>query len=722
MDASKHVGRVGALAVALGIGTALTTGTGVAWADDGGNDTGKSSSTDGKTTGADNSAPTRKGPLAKVGDRIRKDLEAGLGEAGNALKRSQTRLNTPSTRDNPRTKIKAKIQGTLDGVTTAVENVTKSARPEAPKVLAPRASSEKSGTTRIAPEDPGTVPHLYRPQSPNTVVVKLNDATATGVQPNVDATGTDGIAPAPTKITRAITAPVTPAAIRPSAPVETPRLTAQPVMSALLAAAGVSQLGAGASPTAPGPSPALWTVMAWARREFERTINPNGTARLVSANDAASVAAVSGIQPTAAVTPTAAVGPNQLTPKPAAPQVGQTTSVGWVTGNSTAPWYVGGTDLGIMWDNGAGKILTIFGDTFNDRAMTTGWRNNVLLRTGDKNLSNGLQFDEGVVTPGGTGPGTNYAANTYWGPGAGYQNGLGAGPIGAAQVILANPAFNGLLGKTITMIPTSAISVTQGDQTTQYVTVMAVKSWGAPGSWTTNYSAIASSTDGGAHWTVNPGTVRSGGFLRTNQSFVAGNQNFQQNALVYGNADDPNSWTGGTVGQGERYVYVYGTPSGRHGAAYVARVPESDVTNLKDYEYWSATANRGWVKGAPSAATPVIGPRNVSEMSVQYNEYLGKYVVLYTDGGNNVVMRVSDSAQGTWSDPTVLVANKPLVTDPVLRTAQSGMYAPMIHPWSGTDQLGAGNEQYLYYDLSYWGAYNVALKQTDLSAAKILYV
>jgi hypothetical protein len=193
---------------------------------------------------------------------------------------------------------------------------------------------------------------------------------------------------------------------------------------------------------------------------------------------------------------------------------------------------------------------------------------------------------------------------------------------------------------------------------------------------------------------------------------------------VYGNADDPNSWTGGAVGQGERYVYVYGTPSGRHGSAYVARVSESDVTNLQDYEYWSGKANRGWVKGVPSAATPVIGTGirgNVSEMSVQYNDYLGKFVVLYTDRGNNVVMRVSDSPQGQWSDPTVLVANKALVTDPVLRTAQSGMYAPMIHPWSGTDQLGAGNEQYLYYNLSYWGAYNVALKQTDLSAAKILY-
>lgn len=691
MNASKHVGRAGALAVALGIGTALTAGTGVAWADDGGSDTGKisTSSSEGKTRRTTTSATTRKGPLSKIADRIHKDV----GGAESALKRSShNRLGTSSPRADIRVKVKD----------------------ESPQRVAPRASSGKLDTTRVVPEAAGTVPDLHRTKAPNTVVVKVKDATAAAAQHNPE-----------------------------TAPTPTARL---------------SPLEAGTGPVTPGPSPALWAVMAWARRETERTVNPNGTTSLASVNEAASVAAVSDVQLTAAVSPNTTVGPNQLTPKPAAPQVGQTTSVGWVTGDSTASWFVGGTDLGIMWDNGAGKILTIFGDTFDDSAMTTGWRNNVLFRTGDRNLGDGLQFDEGVVTPGGTGPGTNYDANMWWGPAASYQNGLGAGPIGAAQVILASPALNGLVGTTYTMIPTSAISVTQGDKTTQYVTVMSVRTWDNPGSWTTNYSAIAYSTDGGEHWTVDPDTVRASGFLRTNQSFVAGNQNFQQNALVYGNADDPNSWTSGTVGEGERYVYVYGTPSGRQGSAYVARVAESDLTNLDDYEYWSGEDKGGWVKGDPSAATSVIGggnsnylpllPKtgflgyinkaiagfvngiwvggiptggNVSEMSVQYNEYLGKYVVLYTDGGNNVVMRVSDSPQGEWSDATVLVANNTLVTDPVLGTTQSGMYAPMIHPWSGTDQLGAGNEQYLYYNLSYWGAYNVALKQTDLSPMKIQY-
>lgn len=99
---------------------------------------------------------------------------------------------------------------------------------------------------------------------------------------------------------------------------------------------------------------------------------------------------------------------------------------------------------------------------------------------------------------------------------------------------------------------------------------------------------------------------------------------------------------------------------------------------------------------------------NVGELSVQYNPYLNEYVALRTDANNNVVMQVSDSPQGVWSDPTTLVAND--------LSTNTGMYAPMIHPWSGSDELGAANEQNLYWNLSYWGPYNVQLMQTDLSA------
>lgn len=279
---------------------------------------------------------------------------------------------------------------------------------------------------------------------------------------------------------------------------------------------------------------------------------------------------------------------------------------------------------------------------------------------------------------------------------------------------------------------------------TQYATVMSIKKWGQAGSWTTNWSAIAVSTDGGKTWKVDKNTVR----------YSSQDPNFQQNAMVKGNPDDPTSWTGGAKGVGEQYVYVYGTPAGRQGSAYVARVPESDITDLSKYQYFAGDNGDGtgtWAS-KPSDAVAVIGTEgatgtifpttgilgtimkplvsflklvypagfkpggifsaggtggNVSEMSVQYNEYLEKYVVMYTDGGNNVVMRVSDSPQGTWSDATVVQANAG-------SGQNTGMYAPMIHPLSGTGQLD-GDDSNLYYNLSQWGDYNVRMMKTDLS-------
>jgi hypothetical protein len=354
------------------------------------------------------------------------------------------------------------------------------------------------------------------------------------------------------------------------------------------------------------------------------------------------------------------------------------------------------------------------------------WRSNVLLRSRDNVLSDGrLTILDGLYSDGGVyGPTTNNWSNMW----------------GATQAI-RSPGYLGLFGHTTTLIPTSAIEI----DGTQYATVMSVRTWDNPGSWTTNWSAIAVSKDGGKTWTVDPNTVRSSGWLRASTPYVPGNNHFQQNALV--TSPDEN----------DPYVYVYGTPSGRQGSAYLARVEKDKITDLSAYEYWAGeSGGQGqWVRNDPSAAVAVIGNTNasrpggiigwfcklindflggiivggyeggnVSEMSVQYNHYLQKYVVLYTDRNNNVVMRVSDSPQGTWSDEAVVVANNGAI-NPGTGQRNTGMYAPMIHPWSGTGNLrnpnGTADVSNLYFNLSYWGPYNVSLMQTDLTGVKEQY-
>ena len=83
----------------------------------------------------------------------------------------------------------------------------------------------------------------------------------------------------------------------------------------------------------------------------------------------------------------------------------------------------------------------------------------------------------------------------------------------------------------VTLIPTAGVSVpvevTEDTPfgTTQYVSFMSVSKWGSSGKWTTNYAAIAYSTDNGENFTVAPKSVRY-------NSFGSGNKNFQQSAFV----------------------------------------------------------------------------------------------------------------------------------------------------------------------------------------------
>ncbi len=148
-------------------------------------------------------------------------------------------------------------------------------------------------------------------------------------------------------------------------------------------------------------------------------------------------------------------------------------------------------------------------------------------------------------------------------------------------------------------------------------------------------------------------------------------------------------------GPGDPYLYSFGTPSGRGGSAYVARVAPDLIPDLTKYEYWNADSN-SWVPNNPAAATPVI-PGPVGEMSAQFNNYLKQYLVLYCNGSHDVVMRTAPAPQGPWGPEQMLVSSMQI---------PGGIYAPFLHPWS------TGRE--LYYNLSLWSAYNVMLMHTVL--------
>ncbi|MET0475261.1 MAG: DUF4185 domain-containing protein [Mycobacterium sp.] len=454
------------------------------------------------------------------------------------------------------------------------------------------------------------------------------------------------------------------------------------VVTGVLSALGLAPKAAPV-PTSVPQMPALWGVLAWVRREIDQASAPiTATAVAPISNYAAAASVPSAIAPSAVVTNL------------------PTITTEWLTGqrfpNYTLQNYgINGSDLGIMWDNGIAddpttpqdehQVLIAFGDTFG--ANGSNWRQNVLLRSSDPVLWNGMYVGPGSTTD--PFAGSPLAAPNY------------------SKQLIANISNLAGAKKQASIIPTSGIAVANPDGTVrQYMSFMSVRAWGTPGRWTTNYSAIAYSDDNGQNWAIAPTSIRAAAAGRAVSKFVAGSQNFQMGAFVDG---------------GDGYVYNYGTPAGRAGTVYLSRVSEDAMLDKTQYEYWTGSA---WVVNKPSAAKPLLpkttttilgfikrtGIPSVSEMSVQYNEYLGKYIMLYGDSANSMVLRTSDTPQGNWSAPITLAT----------AAQYPQLYAPMIHPWSSTGLLRKGDgvtvedPRYLFWNMSMFGDYNVISMRTDL--------
>jgi hypothetical protein len=362
----------------------------------------------------------------------------------------------------------------------------------------------------------------------------------------------------------------------------------------------------------------------------------------------------------------AAVPQPQPQPAPPPPSIAgaPTSLVDWVTGpdgpNKTLQRFsISGTDLGIAWDNGDPinrQVLMAFGDTFGYcKVKGQQWRYNTLFRSSDRDLSHGIHIADGI-------PNDRYSGSPVWATSLSKQ---------VVNTIHKAAHETGI-------IPTAGISIGR----TQYMSYMSIRQWGRDGEWSTNYSAIARSNDNGQNWGIFPTSIRTASAdAIPGAGFTPGNENFQMGAFMKGN---------------DGYLYQFGTPSGRGGAAFLSRVPPGQLPDLTKYQYWNGEG-KGWVQMDPGAATPIF-PGPVGEMSAQYNDYLKQYLVLYTNGGSNdVVARTAPTPTGPWSPEQPLVSSFSM---------PGGIYAPMIHPWS------AGRD--LYFNLSLWSAYDVMLMHTVL--------
>jgi Domain of unknown function (DUF4185) len=308
-------------------------------------------------------------------------------------------------------------------------------------------------------------------------------------------------------------------------------------------------------------------------------------------------------------------------PSPA-DQVAKLTGPGSIN-DTEARFALKATDLGILWDNGSGEILTAFGDSYGSGwtgpgggvgdPATIDWRCNLLFRSKDRNLADGMSLDSAAEDR----------------------------PGHAKQFLDCKKIDR----DEHTVIPTGGIAVGKR----QYVQYMSVNYWGPAGSWFTNYSGFAYSDDNGETWTKDPNARW--------QNTEAWDNKFQMVALV----------------RDQGYVYMIGTPNGRFGNAHIARVPEKQVLSKSAWRYWDG---RTW-SAKESAAVPIaIGP--ISEVSVQWNAHTGKWLMMYLDESRaSVVLRSSESLTGPWSGEKVVVRGKDF----------PGLYGTYMHPWSSGEDL-----------------------------------
>lgn len=103
---------------------------------------------------------------------------------------------------------------------------------------------------------------------------------------------------------------------------------------------------------------------------------------------------------------------------------------------------------------------------------------------------------------------------------------------------------------------------------------------------------------------------------------------------------------------GEIYIYGYSNRSNSTAVKdqILARAPENGIDSPETWEFYSDGA---WTKNF-SNATPLF-PDAGAEGSVSWQPFLKKFVFVYSDGiSGGIVMRVAETPQGPWSQPTKL--------------------------------------------------------------------
>lgn len=307
------------------------------------------------------------------------------------------------------------------------------------------------------------------------------------------------------------------------------------------------------------------------------------------------------------------------------------------TGDATARFGFRGTDLGYFALTNHGYCMSVFGDTFDNAnpKQGGGWRSPVILRQSNRDLDNGLKWD----------------------------NAVGGARAKQAVDYVHQPAnvANTKQYAPFTIIPNDIVHLPDG---TFLMSTFIVRSWerSGPYSWVTWGNKFYKSTEKhGEDW--HEATFADLGGGRAPMVF---NNDPQQGWRFFQNAS--------LVLHPDGYLYMFGTESGRKdgGGIYLARVRWQDWNKLFKWEFWGWTGDKWqWGTKQPSPIlTPTLPNHAIGEVNAQLID--GVVVLAYVDYGIGAVTRTATHPASVWTAPQVHATS---LTVP-------NLYAPSVHPYS----------------------------------------
>lgn len=310
--------------------------------------------------------------------------------------------------------------------------------------------------------------------------------------------------------------------------------------------------------------------------------------------------------------------------------------------NDTTPVNVYGADIGLM-VSFQSRLLFIFGDTFGPDKYD--WRSNTIAYSLDSDPTDGIML-------------------TGW---------ITDNVTHLAKELIHSAKIDEV---EMTVIPTAAYA----NEHCLYIYYMSVITWSDHGDWDCNNASIAYSFNGHT-------------FHEALNISWPGDSNFIEWGLVKGGTGAPS--TGG-------YLYFLATGSGRFHSCYLTRVPETQILNQSSYQYFTGLSTSDAPLWSPNhvAAQPVLDAP-MGEISVMWNNYLGKYMLMNLDDvAKRLIVRIAASPWGPWSQPLTVISRPEYV----------GFYAPNIDPL-----LVEEEGRFVYFTMSLWNEYNVYFLKVDLT-------